>query len=254
MSLSSHAKNISIATGLYRPARWLSLRLRPAQLRRFLDDQALYRSLIPAGSLCFDVGANIGAKSEALLLAGARVVAFEPSRQILSELHARCDSYPEWTVIEAALGSNAGVATLFTRRNHAQSSLAEDWEGVIDTSYSVPVITLDSAIRHFGRPYFCKVDVEGWELEVFRGLSQAIPLISTEFHLRTDDIEKTRACLAHLKQLGSTHVNVTPAENAGFLFKNWMPLDEFLQWFPGDLHKSLPSDQYGDIFVRSSGM
>lgn len=253
MTLSNALKKISIATGLYRPARKLSRRMRPDQMKRFNDDQALYRDLIPRGSLCFDVGANIGAKSEALLLAGAKVVAFEPSCQVLPELRARCGDIKDWTVVESALGSEAAIATLYTRANHAQSSLAKDWEGIPAASYNVPVVTLDAAIKHFGRPYFCKVDVEGWELEVFRGLSQPIPLVSFEFHLRESDIAKTRECLRVLGRLGATAANVTSAEGASFQFKEWMPFAKFLEWFPGNLSQTLTKDRYGDIFVRSAG-
>lgn len=222
-------------------------------MKRFNDDQALYRDLIPRGSLCFDIGANIGAKSEALSLVGAKVVAFEPSCQVLPELRARCGHIKDWTVVESALGSEAAIATLYTRRNHAQSSLAENWEGTPAASHSVPVVTLDAAIKHFGRPYFCKIDVEGWELEVLRGLSQPIPLISFEFHLRDAEIAKARACLQRLMELDGTSANVTSAESSKFQFQEWMPLGRFLEWFPGDLAQTLSTDQYGDIFVRSNG-
>ena len=253
MSLSSKTKQFSIATGLYRPARWLSQRVRPDQGRRFRDDVALYRSLLPhgGGALCFDVGANIGGKSQALALAGAKIVAFEPSCQVLPELRARCGHLQNWTLIQAAVGSEAGIATLFARQNHAQSSLAENREGTPAASHSVPVVTLDAAIKHFGRPYFCKIDVEGWELEVLRGLSEPIPLISFEFHLRDAEIARARACLQRLLELGGTAANVTPAESSRFLFQEWMPLGRFLEWFPGNLAQTLPRDQYGDIFVRS---
>ena len=61
-------------------------------------------------------------------------------------------------------------------------------------TFEVPVVTLDAAIEHYGVPAYCKIDVEGWEFEVLRGLSQAVDLISLEFHLTDRDIAKTRAC------------------------------------------------------------
>ena len=178
MSLLSTAKRVSIAAGLYRPARWLSRRTRPYQLQVLHDDIKLYRSLLPTGALCFDVGANIGEKSEALLEAGSRVVAFEPNPVVLPELQARCSHRKNWTVVPTALGSGAAIATLYARESHGQSSLAAEWEGNVIGTYNVPVVTLDSAIQCFGSPAFCKIDVEGWELEVLRGLTQPIPLMA----------------------------------------------------------------------------
>jgi FkbM family methyltransferase len=251
MSLLATAKRVSIASGLYRPARWLSRRIRPSQLRALRDDIELYRSLLRPGALCFDVGANIGEKSEALLEAGARVVAFEPNPLVLPELQARCGHHKNWTVVATALGSGAAIATLHARESHGQSSLAAEWGGNVIATYNVPVVTLDSAIQCFGSPAFCKIDVEGWELEVMRGLTQPIPLISFEFHLNDPGIRKTIACLEKLTQFGASRANITPAETSTFHFEEWIPLAQFLGWFPGDLEQSLPGFHYGDIFVKS---
>ena len=258
MSLSASAKQVSIATGLYRPARWLLRRVRPHKLRAFRADIELYRSLIPRGALCFDVDANIGEKSEAMWEAGARVVAFEPNPLVLPELQARCGHRKNWSVVATALGSGAGITTLHARELHGTSSLAEDWElaggvpaGDVIATYNVPVVTLDSAIQRFGSPAFCKMDVEGWELEVLEGLTQPIPVLSFEFHLTDHDIRKTIACLEKLTKFGASCANITPAETSSFHFKDWIPLEQFLAWFPGDLKESLPGEPYGDIFVRS---
>jgi hypothetical protein len=115
----------------------------------------------------------------------------------------------------------------------------------------VPVVTLDSAIRAFGIPYYCKIDVEGWELEVLNGLTNAIPIISFEYHLNKKDIQKVKNCLEKMNVFGESHVNVTPAEQCKFVFQHWMPLEQFLEWFPGDLQQILTGDLYGDIFVRN---
>jgi FkbM family methyltransferase len=219
-------------------------------LRAFREDVRLYSSLIKPGALCFDVGANVGEKSEAMLAAGARVVAFEPSRDALRELHARCDMYSRWCVVEAAVGSAGGLATLHAARDSGKSSLMHGWT-VGDQRYHVPVITLDSAIAAFGVPEYCKIDVEGWEIEVLRGLSRPLPLLSFEFHLNERGIPQTIACLKRLVDLGSeARANLTPAEAAHFHFPSWLRLRELLDWFPGDLRQTLPGNSYGDLFIR----
>jgi FkbM family methyltransferase len=253
MLVTTTVKHLSIAAGLYRPARWLARRIAPSQLRALQEDVELYGALLPPGALCFDVGANIGEKSEALLRAGAaRVVAFEPNPRVLPELRARCAHWKNWTVVPAALGSAAGIATLYARELHGQSGFVKDWGGRITDSYNVPVLTLDAAIQHFGRPFYCKIDVEGWELEVVKGLSQPLPLVSLEFHLFEEDNRKVLGCLERLSRFGPGHVNITPAEASRFHFEQWDPLERFLAWFPGDLRRTLPRDTYGDIFVKSA--
>lgn len=254
MRLLTLAKRLSIITGLYRPTRWLSRQLRPGRLHAFQRDIKLFRSLLPSGALCFDVGANIGQKSEALLDAGARVVAFEPNPLVLPELRARCRHRKNWSVVATALGSGPAIAILHVRKSLGQSSLIEDWEGEPLATYNVPVVTLDSAIQRFGIPFFCKIDVEGWELEVLNGLTQPIPLLSFEFHLNERDITKTAACLKKLAQFGPSRVNITLAEASSFHLETWMPLKEFRAGFPGDLDRTQPRCHYGNIFVRNDAV
>jgi len=252
MPLLTTTKRISIVTGLYRPARWFCRRFRPDKLRTFHENVELFQSLLAPGALCFDVGANIGEKSEALLEAGARVVAFEPNPRVLPELKARCQQGKNWSLVAAAVGSGAANTTFYARELHELSSLSDSWEGSETVAtYTVPVVTLDSAIQRFGAPIFCKLDVEGWELEVLLGLSQPVPLLSFEFHLDERGIAKTTACLERLAQFGPAHVNVTADESSRFHFKEWIPLQEFIAWFPGDLSHTLPGYLFGDIFIRN---
>lgn len=253
MSISAKLKSLSICAGLYRQARWLRRCLQPAHRQRHLGYIQLYRSLLPTGALCFDIGANIGEISDALLSAGARVVAFEPNPSVHPELRARCNHAEGWALVTAAVGNEPGITELFERggQNAEQSGLDPDWGSEIIATHYVPVVTLDSAIRRFGIPFYCKIDVEGWELEVLKGLTHKIPLISLEFHLNEMNISKTSSCLERLLAFGPSNVNVTPAEGASFHLPDWMPIQDFLAWFPGDMHRSLPGDTYGDIWIKS---
>ncbi len=244
-------KSLSIRLGVYRPARWVSRRVHPDQLIGLQREIEFYRSLLPQRGLAFDVGANIGERSEALLAAGLGVVAFEPNPAVLAELRARCAHHHRWTLVQSALGREAAVADLYAHEAHGQSCLLRDWEGATVATFVVPVVTLDAAVRRFGRPDFCKIDVEGYELEVLSGLSSPIPLISFEFHLNDRSITATRDCLAILKRLGAVEVNVSPAEQSRFLLPQWIPITQFLESFPGDLRSQLPGLPYGDIFVRT---
>lgn len=210
----------------------------------------MFRSLLPPGALCFDVGAYVGTKSEALLAAGAAVVAFEPNPLVLPELRARCGHHERWRLVTAAVGSRAGTGILHARRFPGLSGLSDQWPGHVLATFDVPIITLDAAMLAYGTPFYCKIDVEGWELEVLRGLTQALPLLSFEFHLDERDLAKTADCLERLARFGPSHVNLTHADTPAFLLPEWLPLQRFRSWFPGDLPRTLTHRRYGDIFVR----
>ncbi|HEU4993645.1 MAG TPA: FkbM family methyltransferase [Gemmatimonadaceae bacterium] len=251
-SLRGAIKHATLQLGAYRLARTLERIVSDRKRAAHADAIELYRSLLPAGALCFDVGANIGEVSEAMLTAGARVVAFEPNPAVWPELLARCAHHPGFAWIPAGAGSASGLVTLFARDSHGQTSMRADWEGgdphARDTT--VPMVTLDAAIAKYGAPYYCKIDVEGWELEVLKGLTHRVPLISIESHTTDEYLADTHACLAHLARVGGAEINVAAGETRRMVFPEWMPLDQFLTDYPTTLRCGLSDAPYGDLFVR----
>jgi FkbM family methyltransferase len=248
-------KRLSLATGLYRPARRLNdIVFRRKYLRTFHNDIEFFKSLLPPGILCFDIGANMGEKTEALLRAGMRVVAVEPQPLCVAEIKARCARFEDYVVRETAVGDKPGTATLYVSDIfHASSSLKSDWTPHHE-SIEVPLTTLDSLIQDHGVPDYCKIDVEGYELEVFKGLSRPIPLVSLECHFnKEDDVAKAFECIEHLSTLsdGRIALNLTPAEYNEFQFDEWVGLDEFRKRFPSE-YSNNPDYFYADIFVKSS--
>ena len=67
--------------------------------------------------------------------------------------------------------------------------------------------TLDDLFRRFGRPYFVKIDVEGFEVDVLKGLSSTVPLLSIEYH--SEEIDRVRICLDMLKKLAPISVRAS---------------------------------------------
>jgi Methyltransferase FkbM domain len=101
----------------------------------------------------------------------------------------------------------------------AVASLVADWHQKTDDlgTITVPVTTLDKAIEQYGVPAFCKIDVEGFEAEVLKGLSHPISTLILEYHTRPHDIKFVRGCMNILaKRQGERNylVNSTGQENA----------------------------------------
>jgi FkbM family methyltransferase len=244
-------KKASISIGLYRQARTLYRHLNRSEMDAYVTDKNLYSQLLPQGSvLCFDVGANIGRVTEVLLELGHKVIAFEPQSECVREIKARCSPYKnDLQIEEIALGDSPGTATLFVRESSGQSSLRSTWEGRAAGAIQVPVSTLDIAIQRFGIPHYCKIDVEGWESQVFLGLSRPIPLVSFEYHQDVGEMRGAYACLDHLRSLARIEVNITPREQSELALDQWVDADEFKAAFQ-ERFQGKAQFLYGDLYIR----
>jgi FkbM family methyltransferase len=243
------AKEIAIRTGLYKPARALHRSLVPSERRRFNAHKALFTHFVKPGDLAFDVGANIGERTQILLSIGATVVAFEPQPSCAREILARDNG--RLTVIPKAVGATEGTAILHTpnrQKGDQFASLKQNWAARAgDTSrLSVPVTTLNKAIEQFGLPVFCKIDVEGFEVQVLRGLSKPIPALSLEYTTYDDGPATVAEYLGRLSTLGRYEVNLIAEDDAKFVLPAWLPPKDFLLSFP----RCVRGIGWGDMFVR----
>ena len=254
MGLLNALKQKSIGYGGYGLLRWIKDHfVDPQRAREFREREAFFGALIKPGDLCFDVGSNIGDISAVLLRLGARVVAIDPQPRAMHELKARLGAYPRLTCLETGLGAAPGEATLFLTEGVGTCSMVQDWlPGVAAKgSVKVPVTTLNAVIARHGRPAFCKIDVEGFELEVLKGLSGGLPLVSIEYHMTAEDLAKITQCLDRLGAFGPISLNLIPSDRAKFAWPDWLDRTEFDRRFPGELRDD-PAFAYGDIFIRQS--
>ena len=159
-------------------------------------ERSYYLSLIsnihsPDSPLIFDIGAHEGYITQFLLEHGFKVVALEPDKRNQKILTRRFKSNNNFTLIKKGASSSNHSASFFVHKsNSAFNTISSKWKGSVEkksnTSIFQPkqeiieLVTLDSLIQDIGKPKFIKVDVEGHELEVVRGLSHPIPLITFE--------------------------------------------------------------------------
>jgi FkbM family methyltransferase len=226
---------------------------RTAALRR------LYREFLGPGDLAFDIGAHVGNRTRLWSRLGARVIAVEPQPDFAAWLRWQFRRDPRVTVLEQAVAAQPGSARLHpSPRTPTVSTLSADWIARVRTDQGfagvdwaapveVPATTLDGLIGEYGLPRFCKIDVEGFEAEVLRGLSQPIAALSFEYLPAA--IEVALAALEHLARLGTYRFNVTAGEQARFLWPEWRDTGATAGWL-GARHAGEGS---GDVYARLAG-
>jgi FkbM family methyltransferase len=169
----------------------------PAEYHRF-DDLADERPVIAnllnsmeETDVFYDIGANVGTYAcfAASKLGSERVVAFEPEPRNVDRLaeNLRLNGY-SCEVVAVAATDYDGTAELMLRGTEAGEgthTLATD-EG--SDSISVPAVKIDSVTtdRDLPPPTVVKIDVEGAELSVLRGMQETLErhcrLVYVEVH------------------------------------------------------------------------
>lgn len=192
---------------------WLQLNLRDEKHyisgRREADfTKALLERLKP-GMRFWDVGANAGYYT----LLGCRrvgpsgaVTAFEPIPASVERLRValKKNRLTNAEIVPAALGCQNGDAPFEFDRNRLYLGRLKNEESFNPQGESmmVSVLTMEEAARRFGPPDLVKIDVEGGEIDVLRGMGAAIhekkPVFLVEFHSE-ERLEEARQLLVEYR-------------------------------------------------------
>lgn len=216
-----------------------------------------YRPFVRRGDLVFDIGANFGEQSYALLALGCRVVAVEPLPVCQAALHAlRPKSRIE--VLPCAVGSHPGEITLHVNeRSPGKSSASDEWLAFFekvpsnrgenwDHPLRCSMTTLDSLVQQYGMPSFLKIDVEGFENAVLDGLTAAPAHTRFEFHAQY--LAEAIRCIRKPCFATTARFNYSLGDPTGPLRPEWLDADSFI----AHLNSTAFADEaYGDILVRS---
>ena len=139
------------------------------------------------------------------------------------------------------------------------STLSPDWIASVtrdrsfarvrwDRSVEVEVTTLDDLVAAHGAPAFCKIDVEGFEVDVLAGLSR--PLRGLSFEYLPPAHDSALAALDRTERLGSTAggyvYNYSPIETMRLASDRWLDAAELVRL----LERFRPLGRSGDVYAR----
>ena len=131
--------------------------------------------------LLFDVGANRGDATIAGLNQGYRVIALEAAPRVFSELVGNFIYNPNVVPLRMAASDKDGERLKFYEaKEDGLSSLNKDWLTKDGMPYAgkpyreveVNTITIDTLADKYGNPDLIKIDVEGAEWQVMKGMTR----------------------------------------------------------------------------------
>jgi FkbM family methyltransferase len=216
-----------------------------------------YGAFIDAGNLVFDIGANMGNRSKIFIRLGARVIAFEPQSYCADFLSFAFADTTGFKLDRRGLSDRQGSHTMHLGKAHTLATIDPDWIARMrdggrfsghdwNKTETINLVTLDDAIDIYGEPSFAKIDVEGHEHSVVRGLTRPIAMLSLEF--ASESLENIYQCIDHLETLDNYQYRISLAETMSFSGDAWRSAAEIRS----DLEDSMRLDPlvWGDLYAR----
>ena len=212
------------------------------------------KKIIKKNDLCFDIGSNMGNKTQEMLDLGAKVVSIEPQKECFEYINKRFQGNNNVICVNFGCGPFKGEGKIKISSHHTLSTMSEDF--IIETSKqrfqgvnwereeTIQILKLDDLIDLYGIPKFVKVDVEGYESEVLRGLSNQVEYLSLEFvpELKHNSFE----CLKILTSIGEYLFNYSEAESGVFEFSEWISQSQMEDYLKKNNDFKI---SFGDIYA-----
>lgn len=180
-------RSLPVLRGPLRGTRWVA-RAWGSLLGNYEPDvRRAFRRLIQRGDIVYDIGAHIGVHTVyAARLVGSqgRVIAFEPAPRNAAFLkhHLRINHVTNVVLLESAASDRSGSDEFIIPRDDAISGeghLADTpgYAGVSGDRATIPTVALDNVVSPWGDlpiPSVVKVDVEGAESRILRGMARTL--------------------------------------------------------------------------------
>lgn len=148
----------------------------------------LFRTLVRAGDVAVDIGANVGCTS--LLLSGiaSKVISFEPSPSTFDLLsrNVAASGRQNIALVNAGLGETDASASIAFNPINRSGGFVSSAPVADHVCEDIKIANGDAQLRAEAAVDFVKIDVEGFELSVLRGLAGTIarhrPVITLELN------------------------------------------------------------------------
>jgi FkbM family methyltransferase len=170
--------------------------------------------------LLFDIGANSGDAVRAGLKLGYKVIALEPAPKIFAELVKNFIYEPNVVPLRLAVSETQGERIEFYECvEDGLSTIEKAWLTDPSMPYNgkefrtiyVNTCTMDWLVEQYGEPDLIKIDVEGAEWSVLRGMTKYYGKLALEWTMQT--MSKHNEQLQYLKSIGYTKFRLQFIEN-----------------------------------------
>lgn len=210
--------------------------------------------------LYIDVGANYGNRIAPIIDKGFKIIAVEPQLKCVDFLKRKYGD--KITIVPKGLGEKQEIKTMYISSAHTLSSFSQEWIKATKESgrfskykwnkrIDVEITTLDALIENFGHPTFIKIDVEGFELQVLKGLSHPVEYLSFEYTI-PERKKSILDCIDRIAEISKTNTvlfNYSIGESMQWALEEWLTPKKMKE----EVHKDrFIFSEFGDIYSKTT--
>lgn len=188
-----------------------------------------------------DTFIGVEANPSAYLMAKERL---KERKNVIIKHHLLSDvngEYLDFRIAESSVGEVSSASKAWVERSRHIKT--EKWMDPI----KIKSITIDELIRQYGEPSQIKIDVEGYEFNVIRGLSKAYGLLMFEFAEEQKD--ETIQSIHHLVKIGYKYFCMTHGDDYIFRPTSYVSSKEILLLILQNLNSGR-QEAWGMIYAK----
>ena len=217
--------------------------------------------------LAFDIGACDGGYTTGLLERGVeKVVCVEPNPTSFSRIQSRFGNDDRVVALNNAASSINGETLKFYvsvkhppistaaiewvessrfANNRDENGIPYEWDQGVDTQ----TVNIDNLILEYGVPQFIKIDTEGFEDRVIKGLSTYHKDMILTFEIAEELVSVTYSALEYLNSIGYSNVGIVEGDDIATLPVKYHSYDKFKDKMD-EIFPSPSGEFFGMIFVK----
>lgn len=163
--------------------------------------------------ILFDIGANRGDATSAGIQKGYKVIALEPAPKVYKDLVSNFIYNDNVIPLKFAVSDKDNeIIEFYEAEEDGLSTINKDWltsegmpyKGKEFRTIKANTITIDTLAKIYGNPDLIKIDVEGAEWSVFKGMTKKYGMIAFEWTNVT--LGEHQSQIEYLEKLGYTEI------------------------------------------------
>lgn len=204
----------------------------------------------------YDIGANIGKFTEVNIdkYINCEFIVVEANPNLIPVLEKKFESIKNIKILNLCVSDSDGFVDFYISEADTISTASKEWineSRFNNFKYNSPIkvksVSIDSMMIEYGESDYTKIDVEGYEYTIIKGIEKYIGLISFEW--AEEMILDIKNSLFHLNSIGYKEFYITYNDDYKFIPDFYISYNDIISELDNNLDDKR-KEKWGMIFSK----